>query len=418
MTKRREITLSLFYGMFILLLPLYREAFPAELDLTSTTHLQEYEDPRDNNFLTLRQYLDFNVIGYNDRLSLYSNGWFRLELDDTENGDRSNDELLYAYLSYRPLADHTLVFNLGRHFVYEGLASEQIDGVSARWEILPMLGVSAYAGVPLEPDFDDRESDYIFGGRLFLRLAQRAEVGLAYLQEDNDGSSYREEMGVDVWLRPLHWLELRGESRRNQRTHDWSEHAYSLNVFPVEKLTLSTFVAYTDYDAAFSTTTLSAFLPQFVGVGEELTKIGLSAEYAWNAWLSTVADYTRYAYDIQGRAHFFGLALRAYVIDHDLAAGASIHRMDGHTKRLRYLKARLYVTKTFKALEVSLDTVHLNYDESFNGTNHAYAFSGSLAYKLTDSLLLSTSVYYSKNPDFDQEVRTFFKIVYTFEKEI
>jgi hypothetical protein len=302
--------------------------------------------------------------------------------------------------------------------VYEGLASEQIDGLSARWEILPMIGVSAYAGVPLETDFDDRESDYIFGGRLFFRLAQRAEVGLAYLQEDNDGSSYREELGVDVWMQPIHWLELRGESRRNERTDSWSEHSYSLNVFPVEKLTLAAFVAYTDYEAAFSTATLSAFFPQFVGVGEELTKIGVSAEYDWNHWLSAVADYTRYEYEVQGRAHFFGLALRAYFVDHDVAAGASMHRMEGDTKRLRYLKTRLYATKMFQALELSMDVVHLHYDESFNGVNHAYSLSGSLVYKLTDALFVATSIYYSKNPDFDQEVRTFFKVVYNFGKEI
>jgi hypothetical protein len=418
MAKSRTRALSLFCSTIILFVVSYHEALSAELDLSSTTHLQMYEDARDNNFFTLREYLDFNVIGIDDRLSLYSNGWFRLDLDHTDSGDRTNDELLYAYLSYRPLSDPTLIFNLGRHFVYEGLASEQIDGVSARWEIVPMMGVSAFAGVPLETDFDNRKSDDIFGGRLFLRLPQRAEIGWSYLREDNDGTSYREEIGVDVWVQPINWLELRGESRWNQKTNGWIEHAYTLNIFPIEKLTLSTSASYTDYDAAFSSTTLSAFLPQFVGLGEELTKIGVFAEYAWNDWLSAVAEYTRYEYDIQGSANFFGVALRAHVPDQDLAAGASIHRMEGHTKRLRYLKARLYATKAFGALELSFDTVHLNYDESFSGTHHAYAFSGSIAYQLTSSLLVSTSIYYSKNPDFDQEVRTFLKIVYNFGYEI
>ena len=418
MIKRRTFMRPLSYGMSILLFALHHHAFAATLDLTSTTHAKVYEDARDNSFLTLREYLDFNVVGYKDRLSLYSSGWFRVELDDTENGDRSNDELLYAYLSYRALANHQLIFNLGRHFVYEGVASEQIDGVSARWEILPMIGVSAYAGAPLETKYDDRKSDYIFGGRLFLRLPQRAEVGLSYLQEDNDGSSYREEFGVDLWLQPLHWLEVRGESRRNERTDAWSEHAYSLNIFPVRKLTLSAFASHTDYGAAFLATTLSAFLPPFVGDGEELTKIGGSAEYAWNDWLSSVADFTRYDYDIQGRAHLFGLAWRAHVADLGLAAGASLHRMDGDAKRLRYVQVRLYASKTFNALELSVDTVHLNYDASFDGVNHTYALSGSLAYKLTDALVLSSSIYYSKNPDFNQEVRAFLKIAYHFEKEI
>lgn len=414
MAKRQTTALPLFCGVFILLVASYGAAWSAEMDLTSTTYLQAYEDARDNSFFTLRQYFDFNVIGFDDRLSLYSSGWFRLDLDDTENGDRTNDELLYAYLSYSVFPDRTLLLNLGRHFVFEGLASEQIDGVSVRWEILPMVGVSAYAGVPLETEFDDRESDYIFGGRLFLRFPQRAEVGFSYLQEDNDDSSYREEIGADVWVQPLKWLDLQGESRWNKKTESWIDHSYTIHVFPIENLTLSTFAAYTDYDNAFSPTTLSAFLPQFVGIGEELTKVGVSAEYAWKDWLTAVADYTRYEYDIQGRANFFGVALRAYFPEPGLAAGTSIHRMDGHTKRLRYLKTRLYATKTFKALEFSFDTVHLNYDESFSGTNHAYSFSGAIAYQLTSSLLVSASVYYSKNPDFDQEIISFFKVVYNF----
>ncbi|MDH3603137.1 MAG: hypothetical protein OEU26_26280 [Candidatus Tectomicrobia bacterium] len=418
MSKNWAKTLSLFYGIFVLSFASYSDAFATEIDLISTTYLQLRDDARKNTLFTLRQSLDFHVIGYDGRLSLYSSGWYRLELDATENGDTKNNELLYAYLSYSVFPDRTLIMNLGRHFVFEGLASEQIDGASMRWEIWPMIGVSAFGGVPLETEFDDRESDYIFGGRLFLRLRQRAEVGFSYLKEDNDASSYREEIGIDVWTRPLKWLELQGESRWNNRTSGWIEHSYTSNVFPLEKLILSTSVAYTNYDDAFSPTTLSAFFPQFLGSGEELTKVGAVAEYTFNDWLSAVADYTRYEYDIQGSANFFGVALKGYFSDQGFATGAALHRMDGDTKRLRYLRVRLYATKTFEALEVSFDVVHLYYDKSFSGTNHAYSFSTALSYQFTSSLLASTSVYYSKNPDFDQEVITFLKIVYNFGKEI
>ena len=418
MLKHRANVSSLFYGVFILLLTFSSYGLAAELDLTSTTHLQGRENARDTNFLTLRQYLDFNVIGFKDSVSLYTSGWYRLELDNTENGDRQGDEFLYAYLSYSPLPDRTLIFNLGRHFVYEGLASEQIDGASVRWEIWPMLGISAFGGAPVETEVNDRGSDAIFGGRLFFRLRQYAEVGVSFLKEDEDRSTSREEIGVDVWLGPLPWLGLQGESRWNNRTDSWIEHSYTLNVSPIEPLTLSTFVSYTDYDAAFSATTLSVFLPEFVGIGEELTKVGAFAEYTATDWLSVVVEYTHYNYDIQGSADFYGMVLRGYFADQDFATGVSIHRMDGDTKRLRYVKARLYATKTFDALEISFDTVHLNYDQSFSGTNHAYSFSGALAYQLTSSLLASAGVYYSKNPDFDQEVRTFLKIVYNFETEI
>jgi hypothetical protein len=416
--SKLQTRVLLVYAIFVALCSSYDNVFAAKIDLTSDTHLQFREDARNNNFATLRQYIDFNAIDIDGRLSLYSSGWFRYELDSTEDGDRENDEILYAYITYSPLQDRRLLLNFGRLFVFEGLASEQIDGVSARWEIVPLIGVSAFGGVPVETDFDGRDADYIFGGRVFLRVPQRAEIGWSFLQEGNDDSSYREELGVDVWVLPLQWMELQGHSFWNEKTDGWMEHAYTLRVFPLEKVILSTFVSHTDYDDAFSPTTLRAFFPAAVGDGEELTKVGTSVEYQVNTWLAGVADYTRYEYDIQGSADFFGGNLTAHVPLHGFAAGVSIHRMHGETKRLRYLKVRTYVTKTFQALEVSLDTVHLSFDESFSGINHVYSFSGALAYKLTSSLLASTSLYYSKNPDFDQEAQAFLKIVYNFGKEI
>jgi hypothetical protein len=419
MSKNRAKVFSLWCSVSLIVCLFYGETFAAEIEVISHTRFQFREDARDNNFATLYEYIDLDVNNIVDgRLSFHSSGWFRYDLDSVNNSDRENDEILYVYLTYSPFMDRRLLFNLGRHFVFEGVASEQLDGVSARWEILPLVGVSAFGGVPVETDFDDRDSDYIFGGRIFLRIQQRAEIGFSYLTEENDGSSYREELGVDVWLLPVKWLEVQGHSFWNAKTDGWMEHSYTMRIFPIDRLILSALVSHTDYDDAFSATTLSAFLPEIVGDDEELTKIGPSVEYQFNAWLSGVANYTRYEYDNAGSADFYGVTLRAHLPEQGLAAGASLHRMDGDTERLRYLKARAYATKTFEAFEISLDTIILHYDESFSGLNTAYSMNGSFAYKFSDSLLASASIYYSKNPDFDHEVRAFLKLVYHFGKEI
>lgn len=420
MLKNRAIVFPLWCGVSVVICLIYGMTFAAEINVKSNTRFQFREDARDNNFANLYQYVDLDVHNmFDGRLSVYSSGWFSYDFDRVDNGDRENDELLYMYLTYSPFEDRRLLFSLGRHLIFGGVASEQIDGVSARWEILPVVGISAYGGVPVETDFDNRKSDYVAGGRAFFRVPQKAEIGFSYLKEGNDGSSYREELGVDVWVLPIKWLEVQGHSFWNAKTEGWMEHAYNMRVFPIERLTLSALVSHTNYHDAFSATTLSAFSPDIVGDNEQLTKFGPSAEYRFTDWLSGVANYTRYEYDKEGSADFYGVTLRAHLSDNGLAAGASLHRMDGDTERLRYVKARAYATKTFlEAFEISLDTIILHYDESFSGRNTAYSSTGAFTYKFSDSLLASASIYYSRDPDFDHDIRAFLKFVYTFGKEI
>jgi hypothetical protein len=404
---------SVLLGVFCL-----RDAFAVDFGLTSNTHFQFREDSRGNDFATLYQYFDLELTEISGgRFSIFSSGRIRTDLRSTIDGSRESDELTYAYASYSPFADRRLILNAGRHFVFEGIASEQIDGVSGKWDMFPMVGVSAYGGVPVETDFDDRSADYIYGGRIYLRLARRGEVGFSYLRERNDDAPFREEWGIDVWAQPLGRLEIQGHSFWNNITEDWMEHAYAVHVVPSERFDLTLQVSHINYKAAFFATTLSAFRPDFVGRDEEVSKVGPSMEYHLNDWLTGTADYTYYHYDQAGDAHFYGFGLTAYRPIDGIAMGASIHRMDGSSSRLRYVKYRAYATKSFEALEISLDTVNLHYDKSFQGVDNSYSISGSLTYKLLDALLVSATMYYGKNPDFDHEIRVFLNISYNFTRE-
>jgi hypothetical protein len=402
---------------------LYSQAFAADISLRPDTHFIVREDPRDRTFASLYEYIDLNATSIVEgKLSVYSSGWFRYEMADNPqifNNERGDGELLYAYLSYTPLQERKLIFNLGRHFLDEGVATyAQMDGVSARWEILPAVGVSAYGGVPLETDFDGRSGDALFGGRVFGRFNHSAELGVSYLQEENDSSLYREEIGIDVWIMPLKWLELQGKSAYNIRTDGWKEHSYYLNFYPVQKLTFSGFVSHTNYDDAFFPTTLSAFLPRFLGPGEELTKAGLLAEYQFLDWLTGTVDYTHYDYDLAGDADAFSIGARMRGPIEGFVLGASVSRVIGDTERLRYTKIRGFAAKEFDRVKIALDVINIHYDEPFSGVSNSLSISGSLVYRILDSLLASATLYYGRNPSFDYEYATFLRLIYKFGKSV
>src|SRR6185369_4981931 len=68
-------------------------------------------------------------------LSLHLYGWERLDLADrSRNGGKSDGDFEYGYLDYRfPTANAEI--KAGRFMVREGVAVENIDGVSARADL-------------------------------------------------------------------------------------------------------------------------------------------------------------------------------------------------------------------------------------------------------------------------------------------
>jgi hypothetical protein len=347
-------------------------------------------------------------------LSFYSAGWFRYDLRTPGIGGREIDELSYAYLRYAPLRDSSLVFEIGRERVVEGVEAGLIDGIAARWEPVPHTGLSLYGGVPVETDLNRKKGDVVFGGRVFQRIERKAEIGFSYVRENNDGARFREELGIDLWLSPLRKVEVVGHSFFNNITHGWMDHEYILRLRPVEALTLLAVFSHTDYTNAFSPTTLSVFSPEFLGQGEALTKMGGRADYRFSRTMSAGIDFFNYAYKVSGDAHYYGVSVAA--TPDDAKMGASIHRMDGATERLRYTEVRVYGRKDIDLLTVSADLVDLHYDTPFNGLHNAYSILGSAEYQVARALTAGLSAEFRKTPDFSHDTRVLAKLAYALRK--
>lgn len=410
-------TLCLFFALFFML----PGALWAETaySLNSRTYLQVRETLGSDTVIPIYEYLDAHIddVGL-ENLSFHFGGWGRLDLADKSpiNGKRTNGDLQYVYLSYIGGKGSTLV-NLGRTLVYEGVASERIDGVYGRANLLHDITVAAYAGVPVETDFDGRDGDYILGGRLAHTTPGLYNGGLSYLYSSNDGKDFRHEAGIDLWILPVKWAALYGKSSYNIRTSGWMEHGYRLDLGPFRKVKVLADLSYVNYGDYFIEPTTSAFglIPSIINPNEELLSLGGVVEYSVMDNLTVSGDYRNFDYKLAGGADYYGGACK-WAIQDSAGAGALVHRMDGESERLRYLEFRAYGFKNYSKFDVTVDFINVNYDRKINNVNNAYTASLAAGYNILENARFAANLDYSHNPDFESDVRFFMKFLYGFRK--
>lgn len=392
--------------------PVLGRPLTKETGFSSATYLQFHKDINNNFYAPVYEYVDAGLKNLADgKLNVYSAGWFRYNMNDDGNGSKEKDELTYAYMNYSLFNDRSLLFTIGRQFVFDGIASEQIDGFHARWELRPDTGFSIYGGIPIETESDGRKADFIYGSRVFQRIEKRAEAGVSFLREDNNGASFREELGIDLWLMPADRIEIQGLSSYNNLTKGWMEHSYDLRFLPSEKITLRALFSRVNYADAFFNSTLSVFSPDFLGgPNEKLKKTGVSIEHRVNKVFSSVIDFSKYAYSNSGDALHYGITLKAKLTG--ISAGASVFRMDGNTERLRYTEARIYASKSFYKSDISIDATGIYYDTPYDNVKTAYFVNGTASYRISRYVSASICIEQGKNPDFTNNTRMLLSIAF------
>lgn len=396
-------------------------AAETSISVNSRTYLQVRETLDSDTIIPLYEYLDAHIddVGLDD-VSFHFGGWGRVDLGDENpiNGERTNGDLQYAYFSYRGGKGNPVI-NLGRTLVYEGVASERIDGIYGRVDLLYDITVAAYAGVPVETDFDDAGGDYIVGGRMSHSTTGLYTSGVSYLYESNDGSDFRQEAGIDIWIKPVKWASLYGKSSYNIRTSGWMEHGYTLDLGPFHKLKFLAELSYVNYEDFFTEATTSAFelIPSIINPDEKVLSLGGVVEYPILDNLTVSGDYKNYDYELAGGADYYGGACK-WTIPGSAGAGASAHRMDGESESLQYVEFRAYGYKKFGKYDIFLDFINVNYDREINNESNAYTGSLAVGYNLWKNARVAANVDYSHNPDFDSDVRFFIKVLYGFQKTL
>jgi hypothetical protein len=409
--------------LLLALVPAPSVAAAASLYGTSSTYLQSRETADGSKLLPLYEYLDFNVQDLGkETVSVHIGGWLGYDLKDDSFGNdkKKGSDLQYGYVSYRAKENNTVV-NAGRVMVFEGVAAERVDGVYARTDLKGGFGVSAFGGSPVETNATPVPgSNVIYGARLSQQNAGLYTIGFSYLKEEKGSTTYREEEGLDLWFRPVNKVELMGRSSYNSETTGWMEHAYYLILGPFDKLRFNTEASWINYEDYFAGATSSAFKLTPGGPLDPKEKVNILGEevaYGIGTKWTVSADYKKFGYDIAGSASYYG-AKASYSVPKSYSAGISLHKMDGESDRLKYDEYRVYASKQMHKVDVTIDLLDVKYKEPVNDVSNAYSATLAAGYELTEKLKLGADAEYSKNPDFDKDIRLFLKLIYRFDAEL
>lgn len=392
----------------------------------STTILRMRTTIDKKDFFPAYEYLRLNLTDNRSDgsgVSFYLGAWGRLDLGDKSTSINPEGDLQYAYLSYRAPKNNSTA-SIGRQFISEGVAAERIDGLYLRNDFQYGIGAAAFVGkaVITEPNADPKfqGGEIVYGTRISQTDNKYYTIGLSALKsEREDDSRYREEEGVDLWLRPLKPVDLTGRSTYNSITSGWMEHSYAATYSPLPALRIGadySHIRFKDYLYGVTTSALSITNPVWKS-NERQTAVGANAAYTGIKNLTVAADYKFYSYNQSGDASYFGGKV-SYSFPENLTVGGGFHRMEGDINRLRYSEFRAFVSKKIGHADLTVDANNTNYDESINGIRNSYVITGAALYELNRKLKVGADLEYSRNPDFDREVRALVKAIYTFDSKL
>jgi hypothetical protein len=362
---------------------------------------------------------DLNKIG-DGNLSFHMYGWGRVDLADRSTNEGSTDgDLTYAYLKYH-FSKANGQIRAGRFFVTEGVAAEQIDGVSAGTDLCRQFGISLFGGAPVQLDNSSKsKGDYIYGGRMNVRLGGMFNLGVSALQEGNvtvdtttGEKRNRDMLGGDVWFSPIRMIEVTGHSNYNITTHAMAENSYLLTLKPIKTVTLTG-----SYNRArFSDYFTFSNVPQIFDPksGDKQESYGGSASWAILKPLEVTADYRHIKRDSLGNRDRYGAEARYSLMDNKVRTGGSIHRSSGGGGINSYTELRSYGTYRGPKYQGSLDGIIQIYDHDIYGKSNAFQLIATAGYKILPELLVSGDISYGENPQYDNDLRGLIKLTYNF----
>jgi hypothetical protein len=391
------------------------------------------------------QYLGVDAGGLADgNLSFHLYGWGRVDLaDDSPVDGKTSGDVSYGYLRYHfPKANAEI--KAGRFFVVEGVANEQIDGISFRSDLLQKyagLALSLYAGAPAAMDVErDARGDYLAGARLSYNIAGKGEIGLSTLFAGKSTSrqvlggttlqtveDQRQLVGGDIWLAPLPMLELNGRTAYNSATSSVAEHDYTLTLKPAKIVTATATFAERRMKGLYSGTNLPFLFNQFAG--DKVRIYGGRVTVAVARPLELSADYRHTRRDGYGSSDRYGVEARADLDRIKAKSGISYHYIDAADVRnttgalipsygLSHHELRGWLLHEQGKHSASLDAIGYFYDDktnpNLNGKSSSYEIIASAGYRVLPTLMISGDVSYGANPLYNDEFKGLVRAEFSF----
>lgn len=368
-------------------------------------------------------------------LSFHFYGWGRLDLQDKSYNDKNSDTgFTYGYLRYRFDSANADV-RAGRIFVREGIANEQIDGVSVRTDLPFGFGISAFGGATVHTkdlyrETSDGKGDNVTGGRFSYRLKGLLELGASAVYEDKapvlryHTNGENRLIGGDIWLTPFSWFELIGHTSYNNKTSSIAQHSYLINLRPVKRITLSAQFNEQDEQSLFYS--WAAFNGAAQAPDRKTRTIGTTASFELNKNVEISADYKHYnrasdtyAHRERGEADRYGGNLKFAFLDNKVRSGIGYHYLRAGksfaiatNSNASYQEARTYLMYDSPTVFTAFDLIGQFFKEKIYTEGNALEGKLSIGYHITPTLTVSSDISYGQNPEYTSETKGLISLTY------
>jgi hypothetical protein len=297
---------------------------------------------------------------------------------------------------------------LGRFFLTEGAAMDIIDGAFVKATAPAGLGVSLYAGVPVEYSILNgaERGDSIYGGRVFFVKAGFAELGASYLKENGSPERLdRELYGGDLWLRVASGVEFTGQATYNRSVHEMASQRYAVRVVPDAAFDISAgYESYT-YKGLFQSALNPAFVFPSVDNNDKVQAIFGIVDWAFvPGWTLEVAAKTiRHDMSDPGAALRGEVGLRYSYNGKKDVAGFSSAFVAADRDENEYREYRGFATYSPDKLRLALDVLMQQYKQEIHAKKKAYQVVASAGYQVLPPLRLSGDLTYTQSPTYSKD---------------
>jgi len=337
--------------------------------------------------------------------NLGSNPWWNGSL----NSGAFSGDLSLAFVKGE-FGKGAVVARLGRMMVAGGNSRMlQLDGASLAWRAPGGFSLSAFGGSPVSARFATRggpqdanpvSGDVAAGGRLAW-THQVVEVGASTMMAWDNGSTSRQEVGGDLRVSPLRWLDLLASGSYALDRSQLAEAAASAVARASSSLSVS---------ADYRYTVPSLFLSResILWVFSDASREEAGATVHWSPSRAWAVDAGGAA--LISESGFRAVGRATWRPDRRGAVGLEISYLDATDNAYGY--ARAFGSRRFGDVAATLDLQAMSFDQAVNGEKSSFVGSASLGYPIARGLTATLAASAGVTPFYQNRFDVVAKLVY------
>jgi hypothetical protein len=400
-----------------------KAVFSQSLDLHSDTIFRSYMQKRyegEQKMMPAYEFLTLNACDLGVKgLSLKASGFGLYDFADLQGNRRLDGNLNFMFFEYRN-ENRKLDIKAGRHFVFAGAGyGDVIDGATLSYDLPLGFQFMAFGGFSVYQWYYSKTDETTFGGRIghsHESILGTTDIGLSFIQKQQEGDVERENIGLDFLYSPARFLDFSGFLLYEDITGQIQDLDIAMGIRPSGYLK-----AVVDYNRTIP----SLFIPRnsiFAVFGVDSNdSIGIDLSYRPARKVNLGAEFHYFRFNDSADTGYTAEVRGTYSLcsKYGDIIGLSFKRLTEYDNG--YLDMRLFALLKpagifGKKLSFSAETDLFFYDREINDYSKSLNFRGSAGYSILTNLSISGSVDFSINPMMQQAFSGMIKAAYFFGK--